>query len=230
MATTTTNFGWDIPQSTDLVKDGATAIAALGQDIDTAFVDFKGGTTGQVLKKSSATDLDVEWGTASSGLTLINTTSFSAVSSVSFPTNTFTATFSNYLFMFDITGSTALNVTGRMRAAGTDNTSTIYGSTSWSGSSSVAASGGASATSWSALGQAYDADMKRNIVSFTLCQPQSSTRFTYGHAIYIADINGTPFPVQTYVGTNVTTSFDSITFGTNSGTISGSISCYGFNE
>ncbi len=52
MATTTTNFGWDIPQSTDLVKDGATAIAALGQDIDTAFVDFKGGTTGQVLKKA----------------------------------------------------------------------------------------------------------------------------------------------------------------------------------
>jgi len=79
MATTTTNFGWDIPQSTDLVKDGATAIAALGQDIDTAFVDFKGGTTGQVLKKTSGTDLDVEWGTASSGLTLINTTSFSGV-------------------------------------------------------------------------------------------------------------------------------------------------------
>ena len=45
MATTTTNFGWDIPQSTDLVKDGATAIATLGQDIDTAFVDLKGGTT-----------------------------------------------------------------------------------------------------------------------------------------------------------------------------------------
>lgn len=36
MATTTTNNGWDIPQSTDLVKDGATAIATLGQDIDTS--------------------------------------------------------------------------------------------------------------------------------------------------------------------------------------------------
>lgn len=36
MATVTTNNGWDIPQSTDLVKDGATAIAALGQDIDTS--------------------------------------------------------------------------------------------------------------------------------------------------------------------------------------------------
>jgi hypothetical protein len=61
MATTTTNFGWDIPQSTDLVKDGATAMAALGQDIDTAFVDLKGGTTGQVLSKASGTDLDFTW-------------------------------------------------------------------------------------------------------------------------------------------------------------------------
>lgn len=61
MATTTTNFGWDIPQSTDLVKDGATAIAALGQDIDTALVDLKGGTTGQVLAKASNTDLDYSW-------------------------------------------------------------------------------------------------------------------------------------------------------------------------
>lgn len=61
MATTTTNFGWDIPQSTDLVKDGATAIATLGQDIDTALVDLKGGTTGQVLAKASGTDLDFSW-------------------------------------------------------------------------------------------------------------------------------------------------------------------------
>lgn len=63
MATTTTNFGWDIPQSTDLVKDGATAIAALGQDIDTALVDLKGGTTNQYLTKQSGTDLDFQWTT-----------------------------------------------------------------------------------------------------------------------------------------------------------------------
>lgn len=66
MATTTTNFGWDIPQSTDLVKDGATAIAALGQDIDTALVDLKGGTTGQVLAKASGTNLDFNWVAAGS--------------------------------------------------------------------------------------------------------------------------------------------------------------------
>ena len=67
MATTTTNFGWDIPQSTDLVKDGATAIATLGQDIDTALVDLKGGTTGQMLVKASNTDLDYSWTTPQIG-------------------------------------------------------------------------------------------------------------------------------------------------------------------
>ena len=76
MATTTTNFGWDIPQSTDLVKDGATAIAALGQDIDTALVDLKGGTTGQVLAKASNTDLDYSWTTPQVGdITAITATS-----------------------------------------------------------------------------------------------------------------------------------------------------------
>jgi len=103
MATTTTNFGWDIPQSTDLVKDGATAIAALGQDIDTAFVDFKGGTTGQVLKKTSATDLDVEWGTASGGLTLIGTTSFSSVASQTF--TGLSSSYDNYIFYYSLTNS-----------------------------------------------------------------------------------------------------------------------------
>ena len=81
MATTTPNFGFDIPQSTDLVKDGATAIAALGTDIDTAFVDLKGGTTGQYLKKNSNSDLDYVWGDVSAGgMTLISTTTLSGAS------------------------------------------------------------------------------------------------------------------------------------------------------
>lgn len=73
MATTTTNFGWDIPQSTDLVKDGATAIATLGQDIDTALVDLKGGTSGQVLSKNSNTDLDFTWVTQDDANAIQNT-------------------------------------------------------------------------------------------------------------------------------------------------------------
>jgi hypothetical protein len=44
-----------------LVKDGATAIEALGDGVDASLVDLKGGTTGQVLAKTSATDLDFTW-------------------------------------------------------------------------------------------------------------------------------------------------------------------------
>ena len=61
MATTTPNFGWIVPTSTDLVKDGATAIETLGDGVDASFVGLKGGTTGQVLSKTSGTDLAFTW-------------------------------------------------------------------------------------------------------------------------------------------------------------------------
>lgn len=61
MATTTPNFGWPVPTSTDLVKNGATAIEALGDAIDASMADLEGGTTGQVLAKASNTDMDFAW-------------------------------------------------------------------------------------------------------------------------------------------------------------------------
>jgi len=67
MATTTPNFGWPVPTSTDLVKDGATAIEALGDSIDASLVDLKGGTSGQVLAKNSNTDMDFIWVTDAAG-------------------------------------------------------------------------------------------------------------------------------------------------------------------
>ena len=69
MATTTPNFGWAVPTSTDLVKDGAVAIETLGDSIDASLVDLKGGTTGQVLAKASGTDMDFTWTTSSAGMT-----------------------------------------------------------------------------------------------------------------------------------------------------------------
>ena len=67
MATTTPNFGWSVPTSSDLVKNGATAIETLGDSIDASLVDLKGGTTGQVLAKATGTDMDFTWSTAASG-------------------------------------------------------------------------------------------------------------------------------------------------------------------
>ena len=56
-----TNFNWQLPDDTDLVKDGAAAMRTLGNAIDTSLVDLKGGTTGQVLAKASGTDMDFTW-------------------------------------------------------------------------------------------------------------------------------------------------------------------------
>jgi hypothetical protein len=58
-----------VPTSTDLVKDGAVAIETLGDSIDASLVDLKGGTTGQVLAKTTGTDMDFTWTTALSGST-----------------------------------------------------------------------------------------------------------------------------------------------------------------
>ena len=76
MATTTPNFGWPVPTSTDLVKDGATAIEALGDSIDASLLDLKGGTSGQVLAKNSNTDMDFIWVTDAAGdITNVSVTS-----------------------------------------------------------------------------------------------------------------------------------------------------------
>lgn len=64
----TTNFGWETPDDTDLVKDGAAAIRTLAGAIDTSLVDLKGGTTGQVLAKNSNTDMDFVWSADASGI------------------------------------------------------------------------------------------------------------------------------------------------------------------
>jgi hypothetical protein len=69
MATTTPNFGWSVPTSSDLVKNGAVAIETLGDAIDASLVNLKGGTTGQVLSKASGTDMDFAWVSDAAGMT-----------------------------------------------------------------------------------------------------------------------------------------------------------------
>lgn len=83
MATTTPNFGWSVPTSSDLVKNGATAIETLGDSIDASMVDLKGGTTGQVLAKATNTDMDFTWTTSSSGLSAASQAEMETASSTS---------------------------------------------------------------------------------------------------------------------------------------------------
>jgi hypothetical protein len=76
---TTTNYGWDTPDDTDLVKDGALAMRDLGSDIDTTLYTALGG--------------------AYPGLRLIKTQTIgSGVASVTV-TDAFSATYNNYKIM-----------------------------------------------------------------------------------------------------------------------------------
>jgi hypothetical protein len=229
MATTTTNFGWDIPQSTDLVKDGATAIAALGQDIDTAFVDFKGGTTGQVLKKTSGTDLDVEWGTASSGLTLINTTSFSAVASHSV-NDVFSATYDNYRILFATSATTLTgDIQFRFRVSGADNTTSNYGSVSFIANNGTTRTQQADQNVAILLSSGTTSSHKG--ISMDVMDPFSSTKktkfqgTTSGIGAGVTDCQSG----FTGGGFNANTSFTGFSFIVGNGTMTGTVSVFGYN-
>ena len=57
-----------MPTSTDLVTDLPADFEVFGQAVDTSLADLKGGTTGQVLAKASATDMDFVWSADASGI------------------------------------------------------------------------------------------------------------------------------------------------------------------
>jgi hypothetical protein len=61
MTNPTSNFGWQMPTSTDLVTDLPADFEVFGQAVDTSLADLKGGTTGQVLSKASNTNMDFTW-------------------------------------------------------------------------------------------------------------------------------------------------------------------------
>jgi len=76
MTNPTSNFGWQMPTSTDLVTDLPADFEVFGQAVDTSMADLKGGTTGQILSKATNADMDFTWITNDVGdITAVNVTS-----------------------------------------------------------------------------------------------------------------------------------------------------------
>lgn len=61
MSNPTANFGWVMPNSSDLVTDLPADFAVFGQGVDTSMADLLGGSSGQILSKNSATSMDFAW-------------------------------------------------------------------------------------------------------------------------------------------------------------------------
>ena len=61
MANPTTYFGWVMPNSADLVTDLPADFNVFGQGVDTSMQYLLGGTTGQILSKTSGTNMAFTW-------------------------------------------------------------------------------------------------------------------------------------------------------------------------
>lgn len=167
---------------------------------------------------------------AASGLTLITTQSFSTASTVSV-NNCFSATYDNYRLIVTIdTLSTAMYVMLRMRAAGSDNASSNY-----------YFAGGAYANANSTIGDFKSA----SLVNFWQISNTSTTddNFFIGdicgpNRTFLTTVNGTFTGVNATDMTHgfwggrmsVTTAYDGFSLVTSTGTISGSLSVFGYRN
>jgi hypothetical protein len=228
MATTTPNFGWSVPTSSDLVKNGATAIETLGDSIDASLVDLKGGTTGQVLSKTSNTDMDFTWATSASpdgGLTLITAQTIgSAVSSVTV-TGAFSATYENYKIV--VSGGTSSGEANLTLQLGSTTTGyyAAYGRIEYVGA-----------------GQSFASD--NNGAVFSRFGATNTNGMVGNCDVLSPNLAKNTFFTGTYLGTatassagsfagflNNTTAYTAFTIATSSGTLTGgTIRVYGYKN
>ena len=164
--------------------------------------------------------------TSNQGLTLINTTSFSGVSSVSLPAGTFTNTYTNYLLTFPgiVPSGTNVDLTMRVRASGTDLSGSVYNSTTLGGPT-TSFTNSLSQTSWTVGGS--NASDTRKLFSINLFEPTKAV-YTTGYSVGTSDSGG--YGIFRWYGVANTNAYDSVTLFVSSGTFAGKILVYGFNE
>ncbi len=169
---------------------------------------------------------------AAAGLTLLNTTNFTAQSTVSI-NDVFSATYDNYLIKFNnLTGSsTPQNLEMRLRVGGADNSSSnyywliAYGVFSPGSSTSIV---GGNSSGLATLWPIGIANSTFAGASVELYDP-FNTKKTRFHAT--ASINDASDATIGRTGqTSVTTSYTGFTFFPSGGTLTGSMSVYGYNK
>jgi hypothetical protein len=220
-----------------ITNDMATTITASGDIVvgtgSGTYDNLPIGTTGQVLTAdTTVSPYKVKWASAGSSgaLTKITSATFTSVTSVSFPANTFTSTYDDYQIIFIITNVTQnTTIKGRLRASGVDNTSDYF---------SQLAQAGTSATNTNVVaGDAFTfgstiANGDYNHGIYTISEPKRSqkTRLFGGG---VALDNTSNANLNSTAGShfhNTTTSFDSFTLFAASGNITGRYAVYGLEK
>jgi len=210
MATTTPNYGWTVPTSTDLVKDGATAIETLGDAIDAS--------------------MNTALGTKKAGMVLLNTTSFSGVSSQSI-NDVFSATYRNYKIICNFAQSAVGYMQIRVRVSGTDDTGSNYKFAAIGYKSSNAPYNDyGSTTSWQDLGTTSTSTSNTFFVLDVINPFEAMPTIISGKSVaydtatsgVLSDINYSGWHTQA-------TSYTALNLIPNTGTITGTAKIYGYN-
>ena len=155
-----------------------------------------------------------------SGLQYITGASFSAVTSFSLAANTFSATYENYFITMIVTTGSLTSLRFRMRAAGVDNTSSNYRN-SYLQDNAFATSTGDTGL----IVNSYDTATSIS-ASMYVHSPQLSVA-TQTTATGTYTRTTTPSSVLAGTTLTVTTSYDSMTFLRDAGTMTGSYKVYG---
>ena len=161
-----------------------------------------------------------------SGLILLATDSFTAVTSVSL-NNVFSATYKQYKIVTNVSGSSAANVSFRLRASGTDNSSTNYIRRYIVGTStSVVTARETGQTVWSGFGRAEVGAKTINITE--ILNPFQST-YTSAFTSFIPTPTGNLESLSAVFTSTVTTSYDGFTIspGFDATTFTGTVAVYG---
>lgn len=163
------------------------------------------------------------------GLVYLTGTSVSAVTSFSLPNSTFTATYRNYRVVVEGVGANDGNaVTIRLRASGSDNTTSNYfssiGGTNLGATFSGAASSGG--TSWTLAGSSNT----KNYYVFDVMAPQVAVNTAYSGTANAA-IGGNMTFATVGGFFSATTAFDSLSIIIASpGTFTGTYRVYGYAD
>ena len=164
------------------------------------------------------------YGVANTGLTLIKTVSFSAVSSQSL-NNIFSSTYDNYRIVFNATAASALTTNWRLRVGGTDDSGSNY--TVQSGfftGTGVSAARDSAITNWNWL-------VVRTTLSspmvFDILNPAKASPTT---ALTAAVDIGDPSYRASIGIHNQNTAYDGINIICSTSNMTGSVSVYGYNK
>jgi hypothetical protein len=208
---------------------GQVLVKSSNDDYDTEWTSLPeevfptGGTTGQVLVKSSNDDYDTEW-TGAYGSTLITTVNFTSQSSVSL-NNIFNSNFINYEYFLTASTNTVSGVQGRLRSGSTDLSSATYNHQRlYASGTTVGAYNGLSTTSWE-LGVVRTAGVVA--ISGVISNP-----FTVGETQQFTKQADRPAATEIGFSSGYNTSsvsYDGMTFFLSSGAMTGTISIYGRN-